>query len=99
LSSAQFGSISVSESTQDEQNLLALGRAIGDVRERCGFSASELAAATGIVQARIQALEAGRLDPDYELLLALADGLGVRPSAFVVRVEELQGDERAPGEG
>jgi hypothetical protein len=36
---------------------------------------------------RIQALEAGRLDPDYVLLVRLAKALGVRPSALVLLAE------------
>jgi hypothetical protein len=40
----------------------------------------------------VRALEAGQLDPTYELLLALADGLDVRVSAFVIRAEALVAD-------
>jgi transcriptional regulator with XRE-family HTH domain len=50
----------------------------------------DLAAATGIEPTLIEALERGRLDPSYERLLALADGLGVRASSFVTRAEELK---------
>jgi transcriptional regulator with XRE-family HTH domain len=84
-------------SKQQEQHLLVLGQAIGQLRSELGLSTGELAAATGIEQARIQALEAGRFNPDYELLLALAEGLGGRPSAFVIRAEELQAAKRASG--
>jgi hypothetical protein len=42
-----------------------------------------------VAWARIAELEAGRLDADYDLLLALAEGLGVRASAFFLRAEEL----------
>lgn len=89
----------MSESKQHEQDLLVLGQAIREVREQRGLSPSRLAAATGVEQRRIQALEAGRLDPDFELLLALADGLGLRPSAFIVRSEKLAADNRASAEG
>jgi len=34
-------------------------------------------------------LVAWRLDADFDLLLALAEGLGVRASAFFLRAEEL----------
>jgi transcriptional regulator with XRE-family HTH domain len=92
LSAAQFGSFSVSESQQEQPDLLVLGLAIGQLREQLGLSTSEVAAATGIERTRLQALEAGRLDPHYELLLTLADGLGVSPSALIVRAEELQAE-------
>jgi len=77
--------------------LLVLGQAIGQVRAERGLSTGDLAAATGNEQTLIQALEAGRLDPSYELLLVLADGLGVRPSSFILRAEELKTSDRASG--
>jgi ribosome-binding protein aMBF1 (putative translation factor) len=75
---------------QHEWNLVALGQAIRQTRAQQGVSTSELAAATGVEQQCINALESGELDPAFDLLLALADGLGVRPSTFVIRAEELQ---------
>ncbi len=74
-----------------------LGLAIGQVRERQGVSVDEISAATGVASARIRALEAGQIDPGYDLLLTLADGLGVRLSAFMVRVEEIGAEEQASG--
>jgi transcriptional regulator with XRE-family HTH domain len=75
-------------------DLLLLGKAIGQIRAERGLSVGELAAAAGIEIERVQALEAGQLDPDYELLLTLAEGLGVRPSALVIRAEELLAERR-----
>jgi transcriptional regulator with XRE-family HTH domain len=60
------------------------------MREQRGISADELADATGMHRRGIDALEAGHLDPTYELLLALADGLGVEPSALVIFAEQLK---------
>ncbi len=59
---------------------------------------AQLAAAAGVDLRHIAALEAGRLDPAYELLLALGDGLGVPVSAFVLRAEELLTEEGGSGE-
>jgi transcriptional regulator with XRE-family HTH domain len=87
----------LSERRPKQQDLVVLGRAIGKLREERGLSTDELAVATGVERARIQALEAGRLDPGYELLLALAEGLGVGPSALIVRAEALQEEDRASG--
>lgn len=39
---------------------------------------------------RIAMLEAGRLDPTYELLLALADALQTQPSAIVALAEQIK---------
>jgi transcriptional regulator with XRE-family HTH domain len=72
-----------------EPNLLILGRAVKLTRKQRGMSAGELAEASGIPLERINALEAGELDPTYELLLEIADGLGIQPSALVVLVERL----------
>jgi len=75
---------------QRQQDLLALGKAVRAVREERGLGVSELAAASGVAQPRIAALERGELDPHFELLLELAEGLGVRPSELFVRAEELR---------
>ncbi len=54
------------------------------------MSADELAGATGTSRQHIDALETGHLDPTYELLLALAEGLRVQPSALVTLAEQLK---------
>jgi transcriptional regulator with XRE-family HTH domain len=71
-----------------------LGKVVREIRERRGLSAGELASAVGVSRARLAALEEGRLDPGYDLLIMLAEGLGGRPSMFFLRAEEL-----APVEG
>jgi transcriptional regulator with XRE-family HTH domain len=72
-----------------EPNLLILGRAVKLMRKQRGMSADELADASGVLRERIGALEAGQLDPTYELLLEIADGLGTQPSALVILAERL----------
>jgi transcriptional regulator with XRE-family HTH domain len=78
------------ERRHKDADLLVLGRAIRGMREQQDMSADELAVATGMNRRRIDALETGRLDPTYELLLALADGLGIQPSALVTLAEQLK---------
>lgn len=78
------------ESGHRDANLLILGQAVRRMREQRGMSADELAGATGISPQRIDALETGRLDPTYALLLALSEGLGIEPSALVTLAEELK---------
>jgi transcriptional regulator with XRE-family HTH domain len=80
----------LSEHQREQPDLVVFGRAIGKIRQERGLSTGELAAATGIERTRIQELEAGRLNPGYSLLILLAEGLGIRPSAFFIRAEELQ---------
>ena len=77
------------EVKQSELDLLILGKAFREIREQHGLGAGELATATGVDGVRIAALEEGRLDADYDLLLTLAEGIGVRASAFFLRAEEL----------
>jgi transcriptional regulator with XRE-family HTH domain len=76
-----------------------LGAAIREVREQRGLSVGELAGAAGVAWARVEALEAGRLDPDLELLMGVADAVGVRLSAFVVRAGELGAAARVDPSG
>lgn len=71
-----------------KRELAALGQATRQLREERGIGRQELAASLGIAPSKLQALEAGRLDPDYHLLLDLADGLGIRLITLVTRWEE-----------
>ena len=82
-----------------EQELVALGQALRRLRQQRSMSTKELAEATGIEPLRIGTLEAGKLDPTYELLIALAEGLGVQPSALVIRAEKpITHPKRLPDE-
>jgi transcriptional regulator with XRE-family HTH domain len=85
---------------QPQQDLLILGQAVRELRVERHRSIRNLAGACGVPPRRLAALEAGRLDPDLELLAALARGIGMRPAEIFVRAEELA--ERdfggAPGE-
>ena len=79
----------MAQSSYKEPNLLILGRAVKLMREQRGMSVDELADASGVLRERIGAVEAGQLDPTYELLLKIADGLGIQPSALVTLAEQL----------
>jgi transcriptional regulator with XRE-family HTH domain len=65
--------------------LIALGRAVLLLREEQEMSESELARAAGLTSGRLDAIEAGLFDPTYDVLLALAAGLGVTPAALIQR--------------
>jgi transcriptional regulator with XRE-family HTH domain len=62
--------------------LVRLGEMFRHVREQAGVSVAELAARTGVGAQQIDAIEAGRLDPAFDVMCALADGIGVRLSAL-----------------
>ena len=68
--------------------LIRFGQTIRQVREREGISVAELAARTGIDARQISALEAGRFDPPFDVMIALADGIGVRLSALIPKDRE-----------
>lgn len=71
-------------------DLALLGQAVRQLREQQTMSADELADATGTSRLRIDAIEAGQLDPGYALLLALAEGLRTQPSVLVALAEQLR---------
>jgi transcriptional regulator with XRE-family HTH domain len=77
-------------SNHKEPSLLALGQAVKLMRAQAGMNVDELAKASGVPHERITALEAGHIDPTYEQLLEIADGLGVQPSALVSLAERLR---------
>jgi transcriptional regulator with XRE-family HTH domain len=77
----------LAQSSYKEPNLLLLGRAVKQMREQRGMSVDELVVASGVLRERVSALETGQLDPTYELLLKIADGLGTQPSALIILAE------------
>lgn len=70
---------------EGKQQLIALGQTVREVRAERGIEADDLAAAVGIGRSRLNAIEAGRFDPPYDVLLALARGLGITPATLVSR--------------
>jgi transcriptional regulator with XRE-family HTH domain len=85
--------------SHNNPNLIALGRAARQLREERGLTHPELASAADLDRGLIEAIEDGRHDPHYDVLLALADGLGVRPSAIVKRIEGPDTDTLASAFG
>jgi transcriptional regulator with XRE-family HTH domain len=74
----------------ERAELIRFGKQLRQVREQQGVSVADLAARSGINPQRIGKLEAGLLDPRYDVLLALARGMDVRASALIPDT----GDER-----
>jgi transcriptional regulator with XRE-family HTH domain len=67
----------------ERTELVRFGKRFRQVREQQRVSVVDLAARTGIDASRIGDLEAGRLDPTYDVMIALAEGIGVRVSALI----------------
>jgi transcriptional regulator with XRE-family HTH domain len=76
---------------RQERELGAFGRAVRQLRNQQCMSAGELATAAGLDRSCIERIEAGRLDPGYHALRALADGFCVPASVLLSRAEELEG--------
>lgn len=72
---------------EQDGELIALGLTVRQLRTERNITEGELATAAGLTLERLAAIEAGRLDPRFDALLALADGLGVAASALVKRTE------------
>jgi DNA-binding XRE family transcriptional regulator len=70
--------------------LAALGRTAREVREEQQLSVREVAAVIPTARWKLRAIEAGWVDPDFKLLLALCRALHVRPAEFVARVRLLE---------
>lgn len=66
----------------EHPELVRLGERFRRVREQAGVSVAELAARTGVGAQQIDAVEAGRLDPAFDVMCTLAEGIGVRLSAL-----------------
>jgi|SRR5665213_120096 len=88
-SAPQFGRFSIIRTPQEQDSLRVLGEAFAQLRTEQGRTVADLAAATGVPAERIQSLEAGTLDPDLDSLLALTEGIGLRPSDLILRMESL----------
>lgn len=73
-----------------EPELIALGRAVRQIREQHGMSRSELAGALGVERWWVEELEAGRRDLPFDVLHAVAAGQGVTGTKLLLHVEELE---------
>jgi XRE family transcriptional regulator, regulator of sulfur utilization len=75
----------VPKRASDKDALRAFGAAVRELRTERNMSVSELANGAETTTRRIDRLETGRLDPPFDLMLAVADALGVRVSTIVRR--------------
>ena len=67
----------------DRQALAALGRRARRLRERLGIGIDALADRAEIESRELRALEAGLLDPSYDVLIAVARALDVTSATLV----------------
>lgn len=82
----------------DRNGLRAFGAAVHELRTERSMSVRELASGAETTTSRLEQLEAGRLDPPFDLMLALADALGVRVSTIVIRASaHEQSEDKSEG--
>ncbi len=73
-----------------DPDLVYLGRAIRVERQRLGLSEAEFAKKVGVGKRLIVRLEEGAAQPHFELLMALAHALSIKPSALIGRTREAK---------
>lgn len=71
------------DKTTPAPDLIAFGCMVRAAREQQGMSVAKLAEAAGFKRRRLVRIEAGELDPRYDGVIALAEGLGVRMAAIM----------------
>jgi transcriptional regulator with XRE-family HTH domain len=76
-------------SAPDHSQLISLGRSIQQLREEQGLDSEQLAEKSGLQKWRLTAIEEGRLDPPFDVLVKLADALGVGTGTIVTRAETI----------
>ncbi len=79
--------------------VVALGRAIAELRVERGLSVAQLAERVGMARAYVEAVEAGDFSITYSVLWRLADGLGVPAHELVQLAHELPADDEHAGAG
>jgi ribosome-binding protein aMBF1 (putative translation factor) len=73
-----------------DPDLVYLGRAIRRERQRLGLSETELAKKVGVGKRLIVRLEDGSAQPHFELLMALARALAIKPAVLIGRAREAK---------
>jgi DNA-binding XRE family transcriptional regulator len=80
-------------SSSDHAHLISLGRSITALRNEQGCTGTELATRTGLPRWVVTAMEEGRLDPDFALLMKLADALSTSLAEIVERASSIEEKE------
>jgi DNA-binding XRE family transcriptional regulator len=96
LSATEFSMTALTYPTQQhKRQLVNLGRSLRAIREEQRLSGQQLAVRAGVPHWRVTAIEEGRLDPDFETLLRLAEAMSISAAALFDAAEALdKEDER-----
>ena len=86
--------------TSDHEQLKHLGEAIRAIRKEKDLTVEALATAASTIPEQLRTLENGELDPEYELLISLADSLSISAATLIGRAASLGGESgRLRGQG
>jgi HTH-type transcriptional regulator / antitoxin HipB len=81
--SVAMSAAEVTELVEHDRALVALGQRVRRLREQRNMSEQQLAGAANLTPRRLEAIEVGRFDPPFDVLLALTDALGVKAAELV----------------
>jgi len=84
------------EARANDLALLALGRAVRELRERKQMSVNALATALGTTPRRIKRVEDGLVDVRYDLLVGLVKTLDAERGELIGRTEALERELNVP---
>ena len=73
---------------ENRTELIRLGEQLRRVREQQRLTVVDLADRCGLSPTRIAKIEAGLIDPRFDVLVALSDGLGVGLAALMPEDDE-----------
>ncbi len=73
---------------ENRTELIRLGEQLRRVREQQRLTVADLAGRSEISPTRIAKIEAGLIDPRFDVLVALSDGLGVGLAALMPEDDE-----------
>jgi transcriptional regulator with XRE-family HTH domain len=71
------------------RHLRALGRAFAEARKEAGLTQADLADRSGVSATTIKRIETGAVNPAYEAMFQLANGIGVPLTPIFDRAQQL----------
>ena len=77
-------------SLKQDKGLIALGRAVNELRKEKGLTQEELAERGNLHESYISVIEGGQRNPTWATLRGISHGLGVSLAELIHRADELE---------
>jgi len=77
-------------SLKQDKGLIALGRAVNELRKEKGLTQEELAERGNLHESYISVIEGGQRNPTWATLRGISHGLGVPLAELIRRADELE---------